>query len=129
MLSPGDKPVTIGSGPFFWAGCKLPLFGVGSGRLGVGFEFASRPINLLRRRTKGGGQMSSVRHTMRPRPATIVGVLAATIAAAVASVYIPPPWEIYSIVLSALGAAAFILSMTVRFQTGHRRAGSAGPHI
>jgi hypothetical protein len=53
---------------------------------------------------------------MKPRRSTVVAVLAATLAAAIASAYINPPWDIYSMLIAAVGAAAFVLVTVVRFQ-------------
>jgi hypothetical protein len=61
---------------------------------------------------------------MKPRPSTLLAVVAATIAAAIASAYITPPWDMYSTLFAAVGTTAFVLLMAVRFQTSHHPEGS-----
>jgi hypothetical protein len=60
---------------------------------------------------------------MKPRRSTIVAVLAATLAAAIVSAYITPPWDIYSMLIAAVGAAAVVLVAAVRFQASHQPEG------
>lgn len=57
---------------------------------------------------------------MLHRASTRGAVLVATIAAAVASIYITPPWDMFCTVLAAAGAATSMLLLAIRFEVSRR---------
>ena len=54
------------------------------------------------------------------RTSTLAAVVTATVAAAVGSAYITPPWDMLLTVLARIGGVTSILFMAVRFQENRR---------
>lgn len=56
---------------------------------------------------------------MLPRPGTGVAALGATLAAAIASIYIAHPWDMLSAVVATIGGATVVLFIALRLSRGH----------